>query len=36
MQMDQQPTSNFLHGWNEQMDRMTEKCIAVNGDYVEK
>jgi len=27
-QMDQQPTRNFLHGWNEQMDRTTEKMCS--------
>ena len=35
-QMDQQPTRNFVHRGNKQMDRKTEKnCIAVNGDCVE-
>jgi hypothetical protein len=28
VQMHQQPARNFLHGWNEQMDRMIEKMFS--------
>ncbi|GFU81707.1 hypothetical protein TNCV_3086191 [Trichonephila clavipes] len=36
VQMDTQPARIFLHLRNEEMDRIIEKIIAVNGDYVEK
>ena len=34
--MDQRPTRNYLYGRNEKTDKMTEKSVAVIGDYVEK
>ena len=34
-QMDQQPIRNFLHGWNEQMNRTTDKNWTKRHDYFE-
>jgi hypothetical protein len=33
--MDQPPTRNILHGRDEKWIEL-KKCVAVNGDYVEK